>query len=97
MEQLQINDHYRVVEVDLTAGTNMPRHVATSDAYLIVEDGSALLIYAGETYELNKGNNIKIPANREHILRIINDFKGYIILAKDARISYFNTEVQQIN
>jgi quercetin dioxygenase-like cupin family protein len=97
MEQLQMNDHYRVVTVDLLAGTNMPRHIATSDAYLIVEDGSALLIYAGETYELNKGNNIMIPANREHILRVINDFKGYIILANNATISYFNIDAQQIN
>jgi quercetin dioxygenase-like cupin family protein len=88
MQQLQINDHFKVVKVELGAGVNMPRHFATSDAFLIVESGNALLIYSGETHELNKGDNVSIPANEQHILKVIKDFKAYIVLANDAQIQY---------
>lgn len=88
MEKLTTNDHYQVVKVEFPAGKIMPRHVATSDAFLIVESGSALLVYGSETYELNKGDNISIPTNEQHLLRPIEDFKGYIVLSRDGRIEY---------
>lgn len=88
MQELQINTHYKVIKVEFTAGTNMPRHCATSDAFVIVECGSALLIYKGETLELMPGSTISIPANEPHLLKIIEDFRAYIILAGDAAIHY---------
>ena len=91
MQQLQVNDHFKVLKVELKAGVNMPRHFATSDAFLIVESGSALLIYSGERHELNKGDNICIPASEQHILKIIEDFKAYVVLASDAQIKYLDT------
>lgn len=39
MKELETNDHYKVLKVELPAGTNMPRHFATSDAFVIVESG----------------------------------------------------------
>ncbi|HEY9364352.1 MAG TPA: cupin domain-containing protein, partial [Chitinophagaceae bacterium] len=68
--------------------TNMPRHFATSDAFVIVESGNALLIYKGETCELKKGTSLSIPAHEPHILKVIEDFKAYIILGSDALITY---------
>lgn len=88
MEELQANDHYKVLKVELSAGTNMPRHFATSDAYVIVESGNALFICKSETCELKKGSNLSIPANEPHILKIIEDFKAYIVLANDALITF---------
>ena len=88
MKPLQITDHYQVVKVELAAGCSMPRHVATSDAFVIVESGKALLIFAGETYELSKGVNMPIPANEEHMLKILEDFKAYIVLANTAGIQF---------
>jgi len=88
MKPLQITDHYQVVKVELAAGCSMPRHVATSDAFVIVESGKALLIFAGETYELSKGVNMPIPANEQHMLKILEDFKAYIVLANTAGIQF---------
>lgn len=88
MQELQTNDHYKVVKVELAAGTNMPRHFATSDAYVIVESGNALLICRNETHELIRGSNMSIPAHEPHLLKIIDDFKAYIVLANDAMITY---------
>jgi quercetin dioxygenase-like cupin family protein len=88
MVELQTNDHYKVARIELPAGTNMPRNFATSDAYLIVESGNALLIYKGETLELVNGTNFSIPAHEPHILKVISDFKAFIVLANDAKITY---------
>jgi quercetin dioxygenase-like cupin family protein len=97
MKQLQTNEHFQVVKIELTAGANMKRHIATSDAYLIVEDGNALLIYAGETYELSKGETFLIPANEQHMLKIIDDFKAWIVLANGAQIKYFEPDCAYVN
>lgn len=88
MQELLKNEHYKVIKVEFAAGTNMPRHLATSDAFVIVERGSALLIYKGETLELIPGSTVSIQANEQHLLKIIEDFRAYIILAGDAAIHY---------
>lgn len=97
MKQLQITDHYKVVKVEFAAGQSMPRHIATSDAFLIVESGKALLIFEKETFELNQGVTQSIPANEEHMLKIIDDFKGYIILANESNINFFKPGQQALN
>ena len=88
MKSLQITVHYQVVKVELDAGCSMPRHVATSDAFVIVESGTALLIFSEQTYELSKGVNMPIPANEQHMLKILEDFKAYIVLANTAQIQF---------
>ncbi|HEY8784172.1 MAG TPA: cupin domain-containing protein [Mucilaginibacter sp.] len=88
MKEIEANDHYKVLKVELPAGTNMPRHFATSDAYVIVESGKALFICKSETCELKKGSNLSIPAHEPHILKVIEDFKAYIVLANDALITF---------
>jgi len=88
MQELQKNDHYKVISIEMPAGTNMPRHFTTSDAYVIVESGNALLIYKGETAELKKGSSLSIPSHEPRLLRVIEDFTAYIVLANDAVITY---------
>lgn len=88
MKELLKNEHYKVIKVEFAAGTNMPRHLATPDAFVIVERGSALLIYKGETLDLMPGATVSIQANEQHMLKIIDDFSAYIILAGDAAIHF---------
>jgi quercetin dioxygenase-like cupin family protein len=88
MKELETNDHYKVLKVELPAGTNMPRHFATSDAFVIVESGNALLICKNETSELTQGSTLSIPSHEPHILKVVQDFKALIVMASDAVISY---------
>ncbi|QKJ28215.1 cupin domain-containing protein [Mucilaginibacter mali] len=88
MKELEKNDHYQVLKVELPAGTQMPRHFATSAAFVIVESGNALLICKGETSELSKGSTCSIPSHEPHILKVIQDFKALIIMAGNAVITY---------
>jgi len=97
MKQLHITDHYKVVQVNFAAGHSMPRHVATSDAFLIVESGKALLIFEKETVELSQGTTQPIPANEEHMLKIIDDFKGYIVMANESKINFSKPNQQAAN
>lgn len=88
MQELERNDNYKVLRIELSAGTNMPRHFATSEAFVIVESGNALLICKGETSELVKGSTLTIPSHEPHILRVIQDFKAMIVLGSEAVITY---------
>ncbi|MCO5948609.1 cupin domain-containing protein [Mucilaginibacter flavidus] len=81
MEELLRNVQYKVVKVEFSAGTHMPRHFANSKAFVIVESGEALLIYKGDTYELGPASSEAIPAHEPHLLKVISDFKAFIILA----------------
>lgn len=88
MQELKKNSHYKILQVELPAGTNMPRHYATSDAFIIVQSGSALLILNGETAELVQYSTISIPSHEPHILKVIQDFKALVVMANDATINY---------
>jgi len=88
MHELEKNNHYQILQVELPAGSSMPRHCATSDAFVIVESGNALLICKGETAELVKGSKLSIPSHEPHILKVIQDFKALVVMAGDAVITY---------
>ncbi|WP_374950111.1 hypothetical protein [Mucilaginibacter sp.] len=96
MENLKESKGVKIIEVAYAAGTNMPRHIATCDAYLVAEEGNALLVYAGERREVHKGNFAMIPANEEHLLKVVEDFKGFIVLQEGASIR-FADEAHQID
>ena len=42
MEQIQINNYCKVLRVEIPAGKDMPRHYATSDAFIMVNSGNAI-------------------------------------------------------
>jgi quercetin dioxygenase-like cupin family protein len=88
MKELQKNDHYKIIKVDISAGNTMPRHFATSDAYVIVESGNALLICKHETAELTTGSHVSIPAYEPRMLKIIENFSASVVLASGAVIEF---------
>lgn len=88
MTDLLHNEHYRITTIELTAGMNMPRHFSDCEGFLIVEKGNALLIYPGETYELHSGSNMSIPPNEHHLIKVIDDFKAYLILGNKSSITF---------
>ena len=88
MREIEKNSHYKIFQVELPAGTNMPRHYATSDAFVIVESGNALLICKGETAELVQSSTLSIPSHEPHILKVVQDFKALVVMAGDAVITY---------
>ena len=90
MEQLQINDHYKILKINYPAGKNIDKHFATSDAFIMVLSGKALLIFDEETIELSPTFSYSIPAKKLHLLKIIDDFSAYVVLANDAEIKFID-------
>lgn len=88
MKQLISNNYYKVMEVSLSLGEAMPLHQATSDAFIIVKEGSGKIIFSDNEVELHQGTAQLIPANKEHRLQIHEAFKACIILAPEATIKF---------
>lgn len=92
MNQLFANKHYKVLNVALKAGQQMPRHFATSDAFIIVTSGSASLNLGGEEIALKAGSHHAIPAMQVHTLQVREDFNACVVMAADAGINFVNSE-----
>lgn len=88
MKQLFSNNYYKVMEVSLNAGEAMPQHQSTSDAFIIVQEGSGKIIFSDNEVELHQGSTQLIPANKEHMLQVHDVFKACVILAPDAAIKF---------
>ncbi|MDQ6890704.1 MAG: cupin domain-containing protein [Bacteroidota bacterium] len=88
MKQLFSNNYYKVMEVALNGGEAMPLHQATSDAFIIVKDGSGKIIFSDNEIELHQGSTQLIPANTQHRLQVHDAFKACIILASEAAIKF---------
>lgn len=88
MEQLIINENYKILKVKFEAGKNMPRHFASSDAFIIPVKGRALIVFNDETVEVNTANPYSITAKKPHILKVIDNFEAYIVMANDAEIKF---------
>ncbi len=88
MKQLFSNNQYKVMEVALNGGETMPLHQATSDAFIIVKEGSGKIIFSDNEVELHQGSTQLIPANKQHRLQIHETFNACIILAPDAAIKF---------
>ena len=88
MNEVFHNNRYRILNVSIPGGQNMPSHHATSDAFVIVLEGEALLILGDETIELHAGSQQAIPSGQQHILRVVADFKACIVMEAGAEIDF---------
>lgn len=86
LEQVFEDDHRQILKVELPAGSGMPEHYATSDAFVIVVEGKAKLIFNDMTCELVRGGTFLIPEEKSHRLEVIDDFKAFIVLTPKAGI-----------
>ncbi len=88
MRELVSNNHYKVMEVSLNSNESMPRHKATSDAFIIVKEGIGKLIFEDREVNLLQGTTMLIPGNKEHKLEVKDKFKACIVFASGANIVF---------
>ena len=88
MKQLCSNKYYKIMEVSLNGGEAMPLHQATSEAFIIVKEGSGKIIFSDNEVGLHQGSTQLIAANKEHRLQINESFKACIVLGTDAAIKF---------
>lgn len=92
MKEIHANASYKVFSVSLAKGEEMPRHYASSDAFLVIRQGKAVLKLQEREVVLESGATIAIPANEPHSLHILEDFAATVVLAADAQINFINVQ-----
>ncbi|MCJ7468003.1 MAG: cupin domain-containing protein [Maribacter sp.] len=85
---LEVGDSIKTMQVNGLAGMTMPRHHATKEAVIVVQEGRALLRMSERSHTLKKGSTLIIPAGKEHTLTIQQDFKAIAIMAVDSEINF---------
>ncbi|WP_018477369.1 cupin domain-containing protein [Pontibacter roseus] len=92
MKEIHANSSYKVLNVNLAKGEEMPRHYASSDAFLFVREGKAVLKLQEREVTLESGFTLLIPANEPHSLHVLEDFAAAVVLAAGAQINFINSQ-----
>ena len=61
----------------------LSEHTAPYDGLVYVYDGKASITISGESYEVEKGETIILPANEPHALRAISPFKMMLVMIRE--------------
>jgi quercetin dioxygenase-like cupin family protein len=88
MQEYFKNDVYKVLHAMLKKGEVMPRHVATTDSYMIVKSGKGRISFDTEAIDLVCDSTQLIPANQPHQLEILEDFDACIVMASAGQIQF---------
>jgi quercetin dioxygenase-like cupin family protein len=63
-------------------GEGLSEHTAPFDALVVVTDGEADIDIAGESFRVQQGESIILPANRPHAVRAATKFKMMLIMIR---------------
>jgi quercetin dioxygenase-like cupin family protein len=63
-------------------GEGLSEHTAPFEALVVVLDGEAEIEIAGESFRVNAGQTITLPANRPHAVRAASNFKMLLIMIR---------------
>ncbi len=64
------------------AGEGLSEHTAPYDALVVILDGEAEIMIAGEPHRVKAGEMIIMPAHRSHALRAISRFKMLLVMIR---------------
>jgi quercetin dioxygenase-like cupin family protein len=88
MKKIYENEFYKIMNVSLKKGETLPKHKATSDAFVIVKYGQGKIVFENRDVLLQHDSTQLIPANETHYLEVTEDFGASIILGKDGDINF---------
>jgi len=86
MQQVLADKNHKILKVEFPAGSQMPEHHATSDAFIILVKGRANIVFKDGEHELKSGDSFLIPERKKHHLSIKEDFMAYVVMGPDAAI-----------
>lgn len=64
------------------AGEGLSEHTAPFDALVLVVEGETEISIAADSYRLEAGDLLRLPANRPHAVKAITRFKMLLIMIK---------------
>lgn len=88
LEKIYGNRGCKVMKAEIPAGSRMPVHHATSEAFVMVTKGKAELIYSDKEEPLHAGIQVCIPKGKPHTLQVTEDFEAFIVIGGAASIEF---------
>jgi quercetin dioxygenase-like cupin family protein len=85
---LHQNKLFKVLQASGKKGSSLPTHYCTDEAFIVANEGTAILEIEGKAHVLAVSSHATIPANARHTLRLTSDFLGFIVMHSDASIQY---------
>lgn len=79
---------FKIMNVTLNKGENIPKHKATSIAFIIVKKGNGKIIFDDKEIELKQDSTQLIPANENHTLEVMEDFSASIVFPIEGEIEF---------
>ncbi len=87
---LKKGDLFKILQVIGVKDAQMPKHLSTKEAIIIVEEGNAIIKINEREHILNKNDSFIIPAGIPHSLLITNDLKAIVIMPIESEIKFIN-------
>lgn len=78
--------YHKILKIAISAGQSMEEHYATTDAFIIVLEGKAKLIFKNRKIDLMAESVFLIPALKAHLLNVTEDLKAYLVLGSMGNI-----------
>jgi len=97
MKEIYSCENYKVLNVALNVGENMPLHEATSNAFLICKKGKGRITFSDKVIDVSMGDTLLIGAHDQHKMEILEDFCSNIILDSDAKINFLKSESKVVD
>ena len=72
------------------AGALLPRHTASLESVVFVQEGEIILDLGGEAIALHSGQAISIPQDVVHQIRVISAFKGIHFMPREISFKFLN-------
>lgn len=80
---------FTVKEMAAKAGAFMPKHLASMESILVIQQGVCLIHLENSTQTLNEGDVFIVPANLKHQIETKQDFKAIHIMPPDIVFEFF--------
>ena len=83
-------DQFTTFHATIAAGDQIPRHMATQDAYLVIVRGLARLKFDHSEVLLQQGSGTFIPPDFPHTLEVLENLEAYLFLAAGGAIEFLD-------
>ncbi|HET6528258.1 MAG TPA: cupin domain-containing protein [Balneolaceae bacterium] len=85
---LKTGNEFKTFAVTGKAGMEMPKHISTKEAVVVVRKGNATLKIGEKEHKLATGDVFIIPGRKVHSLSLHSDFKALVIMALESEILF---------
>lgn len=78
------NSHVGITLFAMAAGEGISAHKSTGDAFVTVLEGNGKITIDDNSFELEKGQSIVMPAGHPHAVSAMDNFKMLLVVVFDA-------------